>query len=264
MTEHAPADRPATNDSRVWATFKKLLRARVTSGLVVVLPIYITFLLVKFIFELMRDSSQWLVYWILRGEWLGFLPASWQPHFDPWPLSELQGQPVQWGIAIFSVFLTIFILYVIGLLTANIFGRRVLDGMDRLVDRVPLAKTFYRASKQILQSFSGDQTQNFQRCCVTPFFSDKAKSIGFITNAFNDPNTGEELVIVFVPTTPNPTSGFFFIVRRKEITELNWTVEEGFKAIMSAGLIIPENVPFTPATSPRTPIPAGSLAAQRT
>ncbi|MGH6960281.1 MAG: DUF502 domain-containing protein, partial [Dongiaceae bacterium] len=242
--------------SRIWATFKRLIRARITAGLAVVLPIWVTYLLVKFVFGLMRDASLWLVEGLLRSrigvpllESLGVrfevAPETGQPIL-PAGIDWLP-QSVQWGIEIFSVLLTIFALYFIGLLTANIFGRRTLEGLEQLVDRVPLVKTVYRSSKQILTTFTTGQTQTFQRVALIPFLTDQVRSIGFITNIFRDAQTGEELCTIFYATTPNPTTGFVLIVKRADIIELDWTIEEAVKAVMSGGILMPRPVSLVTA-----------------
>lgn len=234
--------------SRIWATLKVLTRTRVMAGLIVVLPIYVTIVVVRFVFEIMRDSSQWVVYGILEGGWMQWLPEGWQFEWQGFTRDELQGSRIQWGIAIFSVFLTVFILYTIGLMTANIVGHRTLALFERIVDRVPLVKTAYRLPKQILASFathSGDGPK-FQRVALVPYPSRETRSIGFITGSCREHETGEEIVSVFVATTPNPTTGFVFLLRRSELIELDWTLEDGFQAMMSAGILMPGVVPFPP------------------
>ncbi|MGE3182557.1 MAG: DUF502 domain-containing protein, partial [Phycisphaerae bacterium] len=171
--------------SRIWATFKALIRTRVTTGLLVVLPIYITYLLVMFVFKLLRDASLWLIVSVLtfygktlppeRGselaKWWGLKTENGATSADPVtildaPVAEVFTQMpglAKWIVSIIAVLLTIFVLYSIGLLAANIIGRRVIETMESILDHVPLVKTVYRSSKQILTTFTGDQAQNFQR-----------------------------------------------------------------------------------------------------
>jgi uncharacterized membrane protein len=107
-------------------------------------------------------------------------------------------------------------------------------------------KTVYHAMKQILSSFAGDQTQNFQRVALIPFPQDRMRSIGFVTNVFRDSITGEELCCVFIATTPNPTTGYLQIVRRSEITELDWSVEDAIRTVMSGGILKPDFLTIVP------------------
>lgn len=253
MSEPAATARPhATLLGRLAATLRALVRTRVTAGLLVVVPIYAAYWVVKFIFGLMRDSSLWVVEWFLESRaverFIVSLGFDWRAlengRIDVLPLSW------QWGIWAFSVFLTIFILYAIGLFTANIVGRRVVELVELAVDRVPLVKTVYRACKQILLTFAGqEQRPKFQRVVMFPFMAPNVYSLGFVTNTIREPRSGEEYVVLFRPNTPNPTSGYVLFVRRAEIVELDWTVEDAIKAVMSGGILLPYDA------GARTPLP---------
>lgn len=292
--------------SRVTATVKALLRTRVSTGLLVVLPIYITILLVKFVFELMRDSSLWVVEAILRGplgrEFLNQLLTPKPTGYDGWheaavqyvgsritqiPVSERMrffedrlGTPlhaqqffsmlprtIEIGLSIFSVLLTIMILYLIGLFAANLFGRRVIEWYESLFDRVPLVKTVYRSSKQILATFAGEQSRELQRAALIPFPQERMRCVGFITGIFRDSLTNEELATVFIPTTPNPTTGYLQILKRKDLVELDWSVEEAVRTIMSGGILRPDFLTIVPnkeqmqrwGASGLTDIPSGKV-----
>lgn len=250
---HAPR-----RGSRVGATLRALVRTRVTAGIITLLPIVITLWVIRLIFGWMRDASQWAVQAFLLSpagqpylEKLRFNFVKWSrlselglPHQEQF--FELMPWHVQWGIAIFSVLLTIFILYIVGLFAANIFGRRAIDMLEQLVDRVPLIKTVYRGLKQILSSFSGDQTKTYQRVALVPFPQDRMRCVAFITSTFQDSVTGEALCTVFIPTTPNPTTGYLQVVRRSEITELNWSVEDAIRTIMSGGILRPDFLTILP------------------
>lgn len=247
----APKPRPLPRKGRVLATVQALVRTRITTGLLVILPIYITYWLVRFVFELMRDSSKWMVEHFLRSRFG-------RPFLERWhvpPPEEIERRlghvpssaeivaflpdSVQWGVAIASVLLTLFLLYVIGLFAANIVGRRILELFEYALDRVPIVKTIYRACKQIFATFSGDRSSTFQRAAIVPFTNPQVKTLGFITNTFIDPGSGTEFCTVFVPTTPNPTSGFVLILKRSEIRELDWSAEEAVQALISAGILFP-------------------------
>lgn len=243
MTSAAQTHGPPHKGSRLLATVKALLRTRVTTGLIVVLPIWITILLVQFVFELMRDASQWVVYGFLRGDWLAALPEAYRPAFKAWSDEQLRRPGFQWGIGIVSVLFTILILYAIGLLAANVVGRRMIDAGERLVDRVPLIKTVYRAAKQIIASLAGHEEQRrFRRMVLVPYPSEKARSLGFITAVRRDIISGAELYVVFIPTPPNPATGCVVVVRRSECVELDWNLEESLRVVMSGGILMPERV----------------------
>ncbi len=249
MPEPESAGKTKPHRSRIGATLKVLIRTRVMAGLLVVLPIYVTIFLIKFVFGVMRDSSQWVVLALLEAKWF-------QKHV--WKLDLAEGEELgidvlltahpwlDWFIAILSVLLTILILYAIGVFTANIFGRRLVEMFERFVARVPMVKTVYRSSKQILATLAGGQTQSFQRVALVPFPQEKMRCVGFVTAMFNDSRTGEELACVFIPTTPNPTTGYLQILKRKDLVELDWSVEEAVQTIMSGGILRPDFLTIVP------------------
>lgn len=256
------------------ATLQALIRARVTAGLLVVLPIWVTWLLVSFIFGLMRDSSQWLVEAYVSSRFgeplrrvlnidlarltqeLGHAPG-------PAELYEVLPPYLQWILALLSVALTVFILYAIGLFAANLIGRRIIDAVERLLENVPLVKTVYRACKQILAALTGEQTQSFQRVAIVPFPDKSMRAVGFVTNTFRDAVSGVEYSCVFIPTTPNPTTGFFEIIPRADITDVDWSVEEAFGAIMSGGILLPPRVVTVEPNRVLPPSAAQELGAGR-
>lgn len=244
-----PSQKTPPRKSRVWSTLKALFRARVTAGLLVVLPIYITYLLVKFVFGVMRDASGWVVDSVLHSERFRLVTTTWgQPWTDygagKLTLDQLyEAKPAfGWGIAIASVLLTIFILYAVGLFTANMMGRKAVDLFELMLDKLPLVKTVYRASKQVLETFTGDQSKSFQRVALVPFPDSSMRAVGFVTGAFPDSYDQQELVTIFIPTTPNPTTGYLQVVRRADIVELDWSVEDAVRVIMSGGILRAPNI----------------------
>lgn len=239
MSDAPSKPRPAPRKSRVGSTLKALLRTRISAGLITVLPIWVTIKVIQFVFRLLRDSSQWLLYGILQRDWtIGSF------HWGKFTEAQLQVPAIQWGLEIFSVLLTAFILYAIGVFTANILGRRLIGMFETFVDRVPLAKTVYHASKQILQSFAGPTVETFQRVVLVPFPSHEVRSVGFVTSVSRDAHTGEPLCTVFLATTPNPTTGYMFVMRHADVIDLDWSVEEAVKVVMSGGILMPSSVPW--------------------
>jgi uncharacterized membrane protein len=197
----------------------------------------------------MRDTSLWVVDWYLR-RWGDTFVKAWGVSAEEFAAKGVAVLPsgIQWGVAIFSVFLTIFFLYLLGVLTANFLGRRLVHSAEGLLERVPFVKTVYRASKQILGTFAGEPGQSFQRVALVPFPTKETRSIGFITGMTKDAHTGEELCMVFVAATPNPTSGFVFVLKRSDLIEVDWTVEEAIRVIISCGVLVPPTIPLASAS----------------
>jgi len=218
------------------------VRLRVTAGLITILPILITFWVVRFIFRLMRDASRWAVEALAlspRGmsllHSLGLADGT-----EPAQTLERLPSVVHWGIAMASVALTVLLLYVVGALAANVVGRRAVGLVDTIAARVPLVKSVYLASKQVLSTLGGDESRSYLGVALVPFPTETMRAVGFITNRFKDTVTGEDLASVFIPSTPNPTTGFLEVVRQTDLVQLDWSTEDALATIMSGGTVTPD------------------------
>jgi uncharacterized membrane protein len=126
------------------------------------------------------------------------------------------------------------ILVLLGLFTRNLAGRAFFGFVDRLFERIPLVKGLFNTFKQIAGVFGGGQTRSFERVVVVEFPQPGTLALAFVTG--DAPNS--EYVSVYVPTTPNPTSGFLLFVRRAQVTPVDLTVEETIKLMVSCGAIV--------------------------
>ena len=195
------------------------LRKYIIAGLLVWLPFAATIVIVKLLIDLMDKT-------------ILLLPPEWQP-------ANLLG----FSIPGFGVVLAILILLLTGVLAANIFGRRFVEIWEKILNRIPLVRTIYSSVKQISSTIFDPSGKSFRKVVLLQYPRKGLWSIGFLTND----NMGDELnsvddhlVSVFIPTTPNPTSGFIIMVRGDELKELNMSIEEAFKFIISMGVIIPD------------------------
>ncbi|HSR63259.1 MAG TPA: DUF502 domain-containing protein [Gammaproteobacteria bacterium] len=143
----------------------------------------------------------------------------------------------------YGVIVGIFILLITGMFAANLFGRRIVQFWESLVGRIPLVRTIYSSVKQVLETLLASDNKSFRKVVMIEYPRKGIWSLGFLTNkgpSMANESTNRDLVSVLVPTTPNPTSGFIMMVPAEEIIELQLTVEEGFKYIISMGVVIPE------------------------
>lgn len=143
-----------------------------------------------------------------------------------------------------GVILTIGLVLGVGIVAANVIGRRVLNFFERLFTRIPLVRNIYNAVKQLVDAFTLQDRPGFKQAVLVPFPSEGLWSVGFLTH--DSPEVleqilGQELVTVFVPTVPNPTTGFFIAVPRRSVRPLDVSMEEAFKMMLSAGAIMPGN-----------------------
>jgi|TARA_Y100000817_G_scaffold303913_1_gene286356 uncharacterized membrane protein len=196
------------------------LRKYIIAGLLVWLPFAATIVIVKFLIDLM-DKTVLL------------LPPDWQP-------ANLLG----FSIPGFGVIIALSILLLTGMLAANLFGRRFVEMWERILNRIPLVRSIYSSVKQISSTIFDPSGKSFRKVVLLEYPRKGLWSIGFLTNdSMGDElcSVDDTLVSVFIPTTPNPTSGFIIMTRKDEITELNMNVEEAFKFVISMGVIIPDN-----------------------
>jgi len=139
----------------------------------------------------------------------------------------------------------------IGFLTASLVGRRLVGLGESILDRMPLVRNLYRGLKQIFETVLTDRANAFQRAALIEYPRRGLWSIAFvstvskgeISHRISDGDDGEETVGVFMPTTPNPTSGYLIYVKRKDMIMLDMSVEDAAKLVISAGLVVPEYDP---------------------
>jgi uncharacterized membrane protein len=137
---------------------------------------------------------------------------------------------------------TLIVIFLVGLVTANFVGRKLVDGIGLLFSRIPLVRTVYTGAKEIVQTFILDRPSQFRQVVLVEYPRKGIYCIAFVTGSPSGElasKVGADFVNVFVPTTPNPTSGFYILVSREETIPLNITIEDAFKLIMSAGMSVP-------------------------
>ena len=140
--------------------------------------------------------------------------------------------------------LTVAILIpLIGMIATNLIGRNVLKKLEKLFIKLPLTRSLYKTSKQLIETFLHPERDAFKSVVLVRYPNKDSYALGFITGAgleeIND-MTGEKLLPVFLPTTPNPTSGWLLYLREQDILPLNLSVEEALKIIVSGGIVQPE------------------------
>ncbi len=155
-----------------------------------------------------------------------------------------------------GLLLTLLLILAIGWLSTKVAGRRLLRVGERLLLRLPVAKSIYGATKGILEALSKDQAEAFKRVVLVEYPKKDLFAIGFVTGGARWGQVSErlaDLLLVFVPTTPNPTSGFLLLVPRAEAIDLPVTVEEGVRMVVSGGILLPALLPTSrpQAVAPR-------------
>ena len=153
------------------------------------------------------------------------------------------------------------ILILTGMLAANLLGRRLVSVWEAVLGRIPLVRNIYNAAKQISSTLLSSGNRSFRKVVMVEFPRSGMWCIGFLSNdrvLIDADDSGAGLTSVFVPTTPNPTSGFIVMVPATSVQELSMTVEEGFKFIISMGVVVPHGKIDIKHASRVAESPAGS------
>ncbi|MCK7592691.1 DUF502 domain-containing protein [Pseudomarimonas salicorniae] len=149
----------------------------------------------------------------------------------------------EWVRFLLAVVLTIGSLYVLGWVANKVVGKRLLSAFDALIERIPLVQTIYGGTKKLLGVLQ-KKPEGSQRVVLIEFPHPGVKTIGLVTRTLRDSASGRELAAVFVPTTPNPTSGYLEIVPVEHLVPTAWTVDQAMAFIISGGAVSPDNVPY--------------------
>jgi len=200
-----------------WARQRQSLRRRFLSGVLVVVPVVLTVLLLGFLYKITAGLFAPLI-----ARALGDLP--------------------NYLVAIVSVAVFISLLYLVGFIATVVVGRKLIGFAEAVIRRIPLVKTIYGASKQVVEAMSfKDAETNFRSAIFVDFPHAGMRSLAFVTGTIEIEGQGEHFK-VFVPTTPNPTSGYFEIVPKERAYGCGLSVEEAVKFVVSAGLLTPDRV----------------------
>lgn len=160
----------------------------------------------------------------------------------PWSKLRL-GEIPPWGVSAIAFLVLVVLIYLLGIVTTRVFGRRLLKYFEALVLRVPLVKSIYSGAKQILDTFRNTSQRTFKSVVVIQYPEPGSYGLAFVTNEFKGP-TGQRMFSVFMPTTPNPTSGFLFLLDESKVQPMSISVEEAVKVIISGGVVLPPEMQF--------------------
>jgi uncharacterized membrane protein len=201
------------------------------SGLLTLLPIWLVWIVFKFVFGMLSDVSRPAI-----GPLTSRLAAS-----DPAVLGWLAAPWVQTAIGLVA---TILLILIVGAIAPRVVGQRLLMAFEALIARIPLAKSVYGSARQLLDMLQ-TKPGSSQRVVLLDFPHAGIKAVGFVTRMFHDEVTGRELAAVYVPTTPNPTGGYLEIVPVEQLTPTDWSVDQAMTFILSGGAVCPtERIPF--------------------
>lgn len=209
------------------------------TGLLITLPIALTYFILQFLFKNLDALS---------------------PVFTK-VLIDL-GAPIPEGYRIpaLGLVITLLIVLAVGWFTTNFFGKRLILLGENIVGKIPFVRRIYKGSKQVVQSIAHADTRAFRKVVLIEFPRRGMLAIGFVTGEARgevQQNTCDDVLNVFVPTMPNPTSGFLVFAPPEELTEIDMSIEDGVKYVVSGGIVTTERLKITEAKDIKIDQPTG-------
>ena len=217
-------------------------RRYLIAGIVAIIPLWITWLVLAFLFRTLSQVGEPIV------KWLGRLM---EPHF-PQVTQILTNEIFQ---NIVECFVVVAIIYGLGVFTTALIGKRIFQFFENLLEQVPLVRHIYGAVKKLTVVLQEKPAGDVDRVVLIDFPSPEMKTVGLVTRVMADGRTGRQLAAVYVPTTPNPTSGYLEIVPVDRLTPTDWTMDQAMNFIVSGGAIAPENMVYDRAEALRSENP---------
>ncbi len=214
------------------------------AGIVTVIPILVTYWIMDFLVRLLISFGRPFVTTFA----LVIQPRA--PDLAEWLLDS-------WVQSVIALVIVLVGLYVLGAIASAVIGRRLIALFDGIMSRIPLAKSIYGAVRKLVVSLS-EAPATGQRVVLIDFPSPEMKALGLVTRTFTDADTGDTLAAVYVPTTPNPTSGYLEIVPVTKLIYLDWSTNEAMTFVMSGGAVSRDRINY--ARSAAIPPPAPQSA----
>lgn len=206
--------------------FQPNFQRNLIAGLLAVIPLVVVWLVVRFVAETLSDFGRPLA---------NMFAASLSERFPALTPFVASGA-AKWTIALL---VTLLVLYAIGAITNRVIGQRLWALIEAIITRIPLVQTVYSAARKLVDVLR-TKPENAQRVVLIDFPREGAKTVGFVMRTFTDANTGEDVAAVFVPSAPNPTTGYLQLVAIKDVTPTDMTSEQAMAMVMSAGAVTPD------------------------
>ena len=199
---------------------RRHLLTKILSGLLIVIPFFIAYFVLVIVFRMILSIVSPILH-----------------------IGSYSGMP-ETIVTILSVIILVFIVYLFGVLATYSFGKKMVALTETLLLKIPLLKTVFSASKTAISALSLNREASFHSVVFIEFPKDGYWSFGFVTGVTSDKD-GEDYFKVFMPTTPNPTTGFFMIVKQKDVIKTDISVEDALQSILTGGILFSGNLPMS-------------------
>lgn len=220
----------------MFSRIKTNITTRFLSGMLLLIPFGVTLLIMRWLFGWVAALVRPLIIGLLRL----FILI---PFVDSLPDSL-----TTFCVAVLTIVILLATVYLLGEIGQLVLGKKIIHITEKLLRRIPLVRSIYTATKQVIEAVSLPNKTALKSVVIVEFPRPGFKAVGFLTGHIQEPS-GKKLCKVFIPTTPNPTTGFFEIVPQNEVTETTLTVEEAFKMIISGGIVSPDSLCVTSQTN---------------
>ena len=219
-------------------TFGARVRKSFFAGLLTIFPLWVTYLIISFLVRLLYAAVNPI---FMRAAGLV------EPHVPA--LAAVLEHPV------FQVLIAIVLmmvgLCVLGFFASRWLGRTLIGLFEKILARIPVIKTIYGSVKKLVDAVRQQPSGDVNRVVLIDFPSPEMKTVGLVTRTLTDKDTGRELAAVYVPTTPNPTSGYLEIVPVAKLTKTSWSFDEAMTFIVSGGAVAPRDMNYDKSAVPK-------------
>ncbi len=202
------------------------------TGLLTFIPLWVTWLVFKFVLNLLAGIGAPLVIALLNAL------ALVAPH-------TAESLKTEWLTFIVALVVTLAALYLLGFVANRVIGQRFITAFDGLLARIPVVQTIYGGTKKLMAVLQ-NKPSGVQRVVLVEFPRRGMRVVGFVTRVMIEDGTGREMAAVFIPTTPNPTGGYLEVVPLDELTPTDWTMDQAMAFIISGGAVAPDTLPASP------------------
>jgi uncharacterized membrane protein len=195
------------------------------AGVFTILPLAAVWYVLTFLFDLLADFGR---------PWVALAVEPLRPFF-PETMSAFMDQNL---IYVAAGLFTLVLIYLIGMFTTRVVGQQILEGLEKIIARVPFVQLIYGSTKKVITAFQ-PKAENVKRVVLVDFPNRDMRALGFVMNTLKDSQTGAELAAVFVPTTPNPTSGYLEFIPADRLVQTELTLDQAMAMVISGGAISP-------------------------
>lgn len=215
------------NDNNLHKSLTANIRKNLLSGVFITVPFVVSLLIIRWLFDVMSG--------FLKPALRKFLPQFIESYFG----TSVPDAYIHITVAVLSVVLLVLLLYFVGVTGQLVIGKKMIKMGEEVFMQIPIVRTVFSSTRQVMKSISMPDRTMFKSVVLVEFPCPGIKAIGFLTGFICD-NGGNKFAKILIPTAPNPTTGFFELIPVKDIVQTNISIEDGFKMIISGGVVSPD------------------------